>query len=171
MRLFLAIPPSRAAKRSLTAVQASLRARGLQGRFTPPENLHLTLAFLGEYGDADRVLDALEAVRFAPIPLRLAGLGAFGDLWYARVDESEALSRLAAQVRRALAAAALPYDRKRFRAHITLVRRAVQPRGFDPSAVPVPDTAMTAERVVLYSSARGKSGMIYTPLGEIAADS
>ena len=47
MRLFVAIRPSPAVRDVLLDVEAALRRQG-RGTFTRPENLHLTLAFLGE---------------------------------------------------------------------------------------------------------------------------
>lgn len=42
-------------------------------------NLHLTLAFIGEYNDPDHVLDAMEQVQFAPFLLRISGyIGNYG---------------------------------------------------------------------------------------------
>ena len=170
MRLFIAIPPGRAMRRGLTAVQDALRAHSVQGNFTPAENLHLTLAFIGEYPEPERVLEAMETVRFAPIPLRLEGIGAFDSLWWARLTENEALNALARHLRRALAEADIPFDRKRFRAHITLVRWPTFRRNVDFSAIPIPKAEMTADRIVLMSSTRGKNGMIYTALGSVRAE-
>ena len=167
MRLFIAIPPGRSLRRGLVSVQDALRARGVQGNFTSAENLHLTLAFIGEYGDPERVLEAMDTVRFSPIPLRLEGIGAFDTVWWARLNESEALDTLAKQLRRTLAEAEIPFDRKRFRAHITLVRKPVFRRNVDFDAIPVPAASMTAERMALMSSTRGKHGMIYTEIGEV----
>ena len=47
MRLFLAIQLSPAVREALLTAQDALRRQG-RGSFPPPENLHLTLAFLGE---------------------------------------------------------------------------------------------------------------------------
>ena len=47
MRLFAAIQLSPAVREALLTAQADLRRQG-RGAFPPPENLHLTLAFLGE---------------------------------------------------------------------------------------------------------------------------
>ena len=46
MRLFLAIQLSPAVREALLTAQDALRRQG-RGSFPPPENLHLTLAFLG----------------------------------------------------------------------------------------------------------------------------
>ena len=55
MRLFIAIRLSDDMRRALLAAQDALRKRGVRGNYTKPENLHLTLAFIGEYPDADGV--------------------------------------------------------------------------------------------------------------------
>ena len=66
MRLFVALCLSDGMKDALLAAQDALYDRGVRGNYTPEENLHLTLAFIGEYPDAEPVLDALSAVSFAP---------------------------------------------------------------------------------------------------------
>ena len=60
MRLFIAIPLSEKMKQSVADTQGAFRFRGVRGNYTPEENLHVTLAFIGEYGDPNAVLDALE---------------------------------------------------------------------------------------------------------------
>ena len=64
MRLFIAINLSSAMKGSLIRMQDALYDRGVRGNYTSEENLHLTLAFIGEYPDAEPVLDALSSVTF-----------------------------------------------------------------------------------------------------------
>ena len=166
MRLFVAIELSPALRGALTELQAALRRENVRGSYTPAENLHLTLAFLGEVPEAEPVLEAMETVDFAPFPLRLEGVGCFGDLFWAGVTESEALAACARRLRRALAEAGLPYDRKRFSPHITLLRRAVfrEP----PALSPAPEE-MLVTRLTLLRSDRAKRGMIYTPLGSVPA--
>ena len=169
MRLFIAIPFSVGMKKALRHVQEGFRARDVRGNYTETDNLHLTLAFIGEYGDPDRVLAAMETVDFAPLTLRLRGLGAFGDLWWVGLEDDPALDALAARLRRALAEAGIPFDRKKFAPHITLIRRAECRKPFSPGEIPVPGAEMRSDRVSLMLSTRGKHGMIYTELGAVDA--
>ena len=60
MRLFVAIRPSPAVRDVLLDAEAALRRQG-RGTFTRPENLHLTLAFVGEAERAAPAQAALEA--------------------------------------------------------------------------------------------------------------
>ena len=76
-----------------------------------------------------------------------------------------ALEALARKVRRALAEREIPFDRKRFSPHITLIRKA---SGKLPGILLRP-ASMTVSAVSLMRSDRGKKGMIYTELGAIEA--
>ena len=163
MRLFVAVKFNEEILAALEETQAMLQQRDLRGRYAPPENRHLTLAFLGEYPDPDRVLEVMDTLDFDPFPLTLEGFGRFGDLWWAGLARSEPLNALVRRLRRALAENDIPFDRKRFSPHITLVRKGV----FDgkPPAVEVPRAEMTVGRFSLMRSDRRKRGMIYTELG------
>ena len=82
MRLFIAIRLSDEIRSGLAEIQSLLRNRGVSGNFTKLENLHLTLAFIGEYADPEGVLDAIRGVPFAPFSIRLDGFGSFGRRSY-----------------------------------------------------------------------------------------
>jgi len=161
MRLFIAISLSPEIRGALRKVQDEMFDRGVRGNFTPEANMHLTLAFIGDYPDPEPVLDALAEVEFTPFPLSLDGIGSFGDLWWAGVKESAPLEAVVRRVRRALAAHDIPFDKKRFSPHITLVRKA---KNRIPG-VQLPSAAMTVDTVSLMRSDRGRNGMIYTELG------
>ena len=168
MRLFIAIQPDRQMKDALRAVQNELRRRGVEGNYTRMENLHLTLAFIGEYPEADTVLDALQGLRFDPFTIRTEGFGSFGDLWWMGLGSDGELDALDKRLRHLLADAAIPFDRKSFRPHVTLIR---QPRFHtDPhlDSLLIPVAEMTVDKVSLMLSTRGKNGMIYTELGSVS---
>jgi 2'-5' RNA ligase len=123
-RAFVAIPmPEDAAARLAGLV------RGLTvGRRVPEENLHLTLTFLGDVADdgLEELHDTLSAIRAAPVELRFAGLGVFGDdrpraLWAAVAGEAPLLG-LQKQVDRAARRAGLAPEARRFVPHVTLAR-------------------------------------------------
>ena len=166
MRLFIAINFDPAFVDALVAVQDAIWDAGVDGNYTKEENLHLTLAFIGEYGDPDAVLRAMERVPFSPVSLSLDGVGAFDSLWWAGLGASDALTAYARRLRRALAEANVPFDRKRFSPHITLIRRPSKPT-LPP--IDVPEAATVARRVSLMRSDRGKNGMIYTEIGGVDA--
>ncbi|MBR3544616.1 MAG: RNA 2',3'-cyclic phosphodiesterase [Oscillospiraceae bacterium] len=166
MRLFVAIRLSEELKTALCQAQREMEARGIRGKFSPEENLHLTLAFIGDYPEAEPVLDALRTVRFRPFALSLDGIGCFGDLWWAGIRDSAALTAVARRVRRALAENGIPFDRKRFSPHITLIRKASKAA----AGVSVPPAEMTVGALSLMRSDRGRNGMLYTELGTVEAE-
>ncbi|MCR4764178.1 MAG: RNA 2',3'-cyclic phosphodiesterase [Lachnospiraceae bacterium] len=150
---------------ALEEIQADLLQAGLRGNFTRVENLHLTLAFIGEYGDVGAVRDTLGDVEFSPFEISLQGIGRFGDLYWAGIRESDDLEKLAKRIRRALAEAGIPFDRKKFNPHITLVRKAVyRGQGALPE-VALPEVSMQADHFLLMNSERGRNGMIYSEIG------
>ena len=166
MRLFIAINFNDALTNALIDVQDQIWDAGVDGNYTPEENLHLTLAFIGEYGDPERVNDAMQSVSFTPFALSLEGVGAFEGLWWAGLHDSEELNAYARRLRRVLADADVPFDRKRFSPHITLIRRPSKP---GLPEINVPKASMTVRRVSLMRSDRGRNGLIYTEIGGVDA--
>ena len=171
MRLFIAIRLDRHIRDGLESIQLYLRDNGIKGNFTKIENLHLTLAFIGEYPDPEYVLDAMRQISFQPFELALDGFGAFGDLYWVGIRaDNQKLENCVKRLRRTLSENAIPFDRKKFVPHITLIRRACfdSKRGF-PGDIPIPGDSMRVNYISLMRSDRGKNGMIYTKLGDFSA--
>lgn len=169
MRLFIAIQLNEEMQNLLGDIQENYRRMAVRGNYTPPENLHLTLAFIGEYDSPEEVLDALEVVSFQPFRISLDRTGCFGDLHWAGIADSPQLENLVKQIRHALADAGIPFDKKRFRAHITFLRRATFPRGGKMPLPYIEPASMQVEEIALMCSTRGKHGMIYTKIGAVEA--
>lgn len=165
MRLFLAIELNQPMKQALSSMQLAMKQNGVRGNYTKQENLHLTLAFIGEYPDPETVLTVLNTVPFSPFILELEGFGAFGSLYWVGLKQNDALSVYVSRLRRALAIHEIPYDHKKFRPHITLVRQATWDSRRGMPGIQVPSASMLVDHVSLMRSDRGKHGMIYTPIG------
>jgi recombination protein RecA len=122
----------------VAATAAELREGAAAISWVRPENLHLTLRFLGVVDEAGlaRVREALEeaAAWTAPFAVRLGGLGGFPSpraprvVWVGVEAGAEALAMLHARVESALAARGIPRETRPFHAHVTL-GRARDPRG------------------------------------------
>ena len=162
MRLFIAIKLSEEMISSLTDYENEMRAAGVKGNFTRPENIHITLAFIGEYGDPDNVLDVMEETEFNPFTISMDKVGDFGELFWAGISDSPELANYVKRLRKGLADADIPFDRKKFSPHITLVRKPVYKNWHYDRA---PKGSMMVDRISLMKSERGKNGMIYTELG------
>ena len=78
MRLFAALPLDEAGIRELFRYRRELERMGVRGNFTRPENLHITLAFLGEQPDWRPAAEALAWIEFAPFRFTLDRLDTLG---------------------------------------------------------------------------------------------
>ena len=168
MRLFIAIQLNDEMKDALIRIQNAMKRQGVRGNFTRRENLHLTLAFIGEYSDAELVREVVDQTDFDGFEIGLDGIGAFGNLWWAGINfgDDRELKAVAKKLRRGLADAGIPFDRKKFSPHITLVRKAQSIDGKIPESVldGIPQAGMYVDRISLMRSDRGRHGMIYTEL-------
>lgn len=169
MRLFVALCPPPEILRELLAATDDLRGAGRDWagpgsvRWTRPELLHLTLAFLGEVDDTTRAALAVRlaraAGRAAPLTLSLGAAGRFGDrvLWTRVRGDTTGLRRLADSVRAAARRVRLPVEDRPYRPHVTLART----KGGADLRVPVDTLAgfesspWTADRLELVSSRLG----------------
>ncbi|SDS91964.1 2'-5' RNA ligase [Nocardioides scoriae] len=136
MRLFVAVLPPVEAVEHLEEFLEPRREHG-DFRWSPPDQAHVTLAFLPDV--AEHLLDELgerlatAASRRRPLVARIAGGGAFPDvargrLLHAGLDlggeagDDEELDRTATGARHAAVAAGTEVDGARFRPHVTLAR-------------------------------------------------
>lgn len=128
MRLFVALIPPAEIVDEVVAAIGSAQTVGPTLRWVRREQLHLTLAFLGEVGDdALRGLTARlhrVANRHASVTLSFAGGGRFGDrvLWTRVHGDREQLRRLAESVAAAARRSGISIDDRPYRPHLTLAR-------------------------------------------------
>jgi 2'-5' RNA ligase len=132
MRLFVALEVPEPVRREVARRMAGLRDRLPRARWVDPENIHLTLLFLGQTPD-DKV-PVLSAklreafARHAPMTVRLSGGGTFPPKRPARVAwiGMEAPEELAAVQADAVAAAVeavgFEPEERPFKPHVTLAR-------------------------------------------------
>lgn len=127
MRLFIAINFDQETKEKLLAVQRRLREFG-RGNFSRRENLHLTLAFLGEVSQnqIEQVCRAMDATTVSSMDLTFDHVGCFrrngGDLWWIGLAENQSLISLQSRLSSHLATQGFLLERRRFSPHITLAR-------------------------------------------------
>jgi 2'-5' RNA ligase len=127
--MFVAVRPPPAVLDELAAALDAVRAAAPEEmRWSAPAQWHLTLCFLADVPDdkAARLTQRLRraATRSAPLELRLAGGGRFGDrvLWAGAAGDLPGLRALATGVHRAALGADLQVERRRFKPHLTLAR-------------------------------------------------
>lgn len=167
MRLFIAVLFSEKIKDGLCAAMEKMRPCCARGIFTHRDNLHLTLAFLGESGpeQAESACAALKAVRAEPFWLQIGGIGCFrrqgGDIYWAGVEKSPALGDLYDALKAELRARNLRTEDRPFHPHLTLVRQASLSGGCDRRAFSVPVMRMHVEKISLMESRREDGRLVY----------
>lgn len=95
-----------------------------KGRWTPPEDLHLTLIFLGDALEPQEVVNRLSGMELLADRFELAGVGTFGrpaNVFFARCAATPELKALESTVRDRLG---IECD-KPFSPHVTLMRPKV----------------------------------------------
>ena len=164
MLICVGLRPSDDFRMALSVLQDRLRCAGITGRYLDLSNLHMTLAFIGEW--TEDVTQVLPSVEY-PFTITLGYPGIFPEakvLW-AGIEKSEELNRLAKCVRDRLAEHGIPFDPKKFNPHITLVRKPLIPDSVDLAGLEIPAARMIVDEVCLYRSERGENGMEYTVIG------
>jgi 2'-5' RNA ligase len=174
VRFFLAIPLPDARRRAAAEAGRRLGLENRDWRFVREDGLHLTLRFLGEVEPVRST--ALESAwrrateGTGPIPLRLAGAGAFPDarrpraVWIGLTDGSTGgvLGSLAERLEGAARAQGFPPESRPFFPHVTVARARGPGRTAPCSCDGVGDLGtFVAERVVLFRSELGRDGARY----------
>lgn len=125
MRCFVAVELLEENVSALSSLQSEARKLGLEASFPSRENLHLTLAFLGEKseGEVARIVSSLREITFKPFPLRVEGTrflpsDEFARVFYAGVAPSKQLSQLQSRISQATGVA----EERPFHPHVTLAR-------------------------------------------------
>ena len=161
MRLFIAIRLSDEMKKALVACMHDLKKQGVEGNYVPAQNLHMTLAFLGEYDDPAKVKDVIRKVPLPEFRLSLSEKGNFGNILWAGVKGNQKLKTYVKDLRAALAEKGIPFDREKFVPHITLIRKVSAKK---PYQVHLPKADMTVKKASLMRSEQKNGKMVYKEL-------
>jgi RNA 2',3'-cyclic 3'-phosphodiesterase len=135
VRLFVALEIPAAVRENLATLMKKLRAlenesSGKKARWVRPENLHVTLKFIGQAAPHKlaEIVTALSTVRsHQPAELQFRGLGFFPDekrvrvLW-AGIDASPNLAAIAGDIELQLEPLGFPREKRVFTPHLTLAR-------------------------------------------------
>ena len=171
VRAFVAVVPPDDVLDSVGEVVADLEIPGTARRTTRAQ-WHLTLQFLGNRVDLERVRDALSSLAVRAGPVQLGAAGAFPSerrgrvLWLGVSEGQELLAQLAASVGALLEPVGYPPEARGYHAHLTLarlktpvdLRSVVAGLGRGPVG-----RAWPAAEVVLFQSRVRRSGAEYTP--------
>jgi RNA 2',3'-cyclic 3'-phosphodiesterase len=177
IRLFVAVSVPTPQLALLEKSSATLREQVTNARWTPAENQHLTLKFLGStpeelLGPIGAAIDSV-ARPVEPEEVTLSGLGAFPSprrarvLWAGVDDPGRLLERLATELDDALKPHGFEPEKRRFTPHLTLARLRTPADLSEPLAAappPVGFSPFLVESIDLYSSKLSPHGATYEVL-------
>ena len=174
-RLFVGVELPQDVRTAIHAATVPWRRSLPAFRWTEPEALHLTIAFIGNI-DPDHVTPIASAVEraaaaLAPVPTGLSRFGSFPErgaarvLWVGLDDPDGGLVRVAAATTTALGVF-LEADERPYHPHVTIARArrpATVPAAFHDDQVP--GARWTIDAVTLFRSHLGAGAPRYERLG------
>jgi RNA 2',3'-cyclic 3'-phosphodiesterase len=184
MRAFIAIKISADISKKLRDIQAKLKQAQAHVSWVNPENIHLTLQFLGNI-DEDQVPAIIaqieEAVKVvAPFQLQIGYAGAFPNLRYPRViwigvtdNEEQSLKTLQTEISSQMAQIGFEQEDGRFKPHLTLGRirsqknKSTLVRAIE-GMVNIWVGGLSVDTVYLIRSDLKPTGAEYTDLGAVS---
>lgn len=186
IRSFLAfeLPPD--IKKEVTRITGKVKRTGLAASWAKPDNIHLTVVFMGDVDEKDipDIISSIDnvAVKYNEFDISLGGMGLFPDirrprvLWLGLNGEIESLSSLRDNLQKPLEIYGVEQERRAFKPHLTLgrFRRPVKERSLlqkildEYSGISGPDGKL--DELILFKSELKPGGSVYTrihswPLG------
>jgi len=183
MRTFIAIELPQHITDALGNVQQTLTFSKLKIRWVQPENIHLTLKFLGDIppeaiDPINRTLS--ESVRgYDPISLSAKGSGAFPGIknprviWVGLSGQVSQLKALQGTLAENLAALGYENEKRTFKAHLTLgrIKGAVDPVKLNAALNEIMDFGtepFLVDRIFVFQSDLKPTGPVYTKIASAA---
>jgi len=163
----------------LHSVQQELMNYGFKVRWVRPENIHLTIKFLGDIHqtDLDRISEALieSATSYSSFSFSAKGIGIFPGLnrpqviWVGLSGEIERITRFQRQLDQSLSVIGFPKENRPFQGHLTLGRfKGKTHTGKLVDALNVyadfKSDPITVDRVILFKSDLKPTGAVYSEL-------
>lgn len=174
MRLFIGISFKENILVELIKVSNRLQENSIKGNFTYKENLHLTLAFLGEV-DSDRVYEiekVMKSIEIAPFIIRLSQLGNFkrsrGNIYWIGVKESVELCKLYEDLSNKLRNCGFAFENRPYTPHLTIGRnvRIKEDLDINDFSKHIDNLIAKVDKISLMQSHRVDDKLTYTPLIE-----
>lgn len=180
MRTFIAVELDKEIKKTLSKIQDKLKTAQADVKWVEPENIHLTLKFLGEVEEnkIPKISQILKDIssQLKPFTIALSELGAFGGLKYPRVvwigiaEGKTELSKLVELIEARLAQLKFPKEKRGFSAHFTLGRfRSGKNKDIlyqKLNTIQVPELKQEIKPIALFKSTLTPKGPVYEKIAE-----
>ena len=178
MRTFIALDLSDEVKKELARLENALKETNADVKWVNPDNIHLTLKFLGEVAEKkipeiNKIIDDIAASKQS-FETNLFKMGAFPDLNYPRViwvgidKNCSEVENIASKIDETLLRIGFKKEKRDFSAHLTIgrVRSGKNKAGLKEKLTSLevdPKTCMI-DHITLFQSTLTLKGPIYTPL-------
>ena len=189
IRAFIAIELPHEIKNDLSNILKRLKSgREKSVKWVDPNNIHLTLKFLGNIPESN-IVDITQAVTQAssftyPFNLELKGLGAFPNLrsprvvWVGIGGDIRSVSNLQRQVDQSLTHLGFSPEKREFSPHLTLgrVRDKTNPKekielGKAVESLTIPKSpSFRVDRISFMQSTLTSSGAVYNQIATVVLD-
>jgi len=181
MRAFIAIELPARVRDDLSKIQDALKAALPKVSWVKPQNLHLTLKFLGDISphqleEIKRIINEL-SLEFALFKIKLDDLGVFPGLHQARIiwtgiSQDILIKQLAGSLETKLAGIGIAKEKRDFTSHITIarVKNPLDPADLErelkkaKNDLVYANLGFNAEGITLFESVLGAGGAVYTVL-------
>jgi len=180
MRLFIALPLEQSVKSALGNIISDLKPHGGSVKWVKPDNIHMTLRFLGETDEkqVDKIKAVIDEVagQHHCVDTSISKLGGFPNLnrprviWVGMEKDVDYLAKIARQIELKVRTLRFERESKAFKAHLTLARVRDSHglnnlvdclRDYRLEEIPV-----SFDRIVLFKSTLTPQGPIYDRLHE-----
>jgi len=173
-RLFISINCDDKVRNQLLYVQEKIKSQSLKGSFSLPENLHLTLVFLGETPE-DKIQPIASVIENAlkppvdPFTLAFSTTGCFKhgnkELWWIGTERNDprlvVLKTIRQRIADGLSSEGINFDNRPFNPHITLGREL---KHDSPIIIPKQEIIFPVNRISLMKSERVGGKLTYTEI-------
>ena len=179
IRTFIALELPPAVISLFQEVQQDLKRLKIRARWVRPENIHLTLKFLGDVNpdDIDKIGTAMAgaAIDCLPVTVSVRGIGVFPGIkrprviWVGLGGDTQSLLALQSRLEQKLAGAEFPKDKRLFKAHLTLgrIKQSVTPaviRQMISEYASLNSDEFICDQIFLFKSDLKPSGAVYSKL-------
>lgn len=181
IRTFIALELFSEIRQELSKIQGELKKSGADAKWVKPENIHLTLKFLGST-PSDKIETINQILldissRFPVFEMSLSQLGAFPKIESPRViwidikEGKETLQTLVKEIEEKLSSLGFPPEDRPFQTHITLARIRSSLNRINLvnklKGIPIPDLNQRIDKITFLKSTLTPKGPIYEILKEI----
>ena len=175
MRLFISINIEGELAEMFHKKVEELKEHSIRGRFPEPENMHLTVVFIGQTENVEAVKQAMDNLKARPFELKFRRIGKFTrqgrETYFVSLRRNSMLKSINWQLSESLRLAGFEIDKREYTPHLTLGRNLVFDLDFDleefSKGVAEMKARMKVMKISLMKSERVEGKQKYTEIHHV----